>query len=359
MARAPGELASAAAEARGPACAGLCDWCLGRMFARRLGLASARRLGERLRPGPPARGCRVCGGMMGSLGELARAAASAMSAFQYGTFSVGAVLRPSSAERDDALRARLQARGAEPLKSEATRELGRRIARIAGKRQDRADPDLSVVVDWRSGRCSLRAKEVVVAGRYTKSARGLAQRDAGDGPSVESIVAGHISEVYGCTQVRTGWSGSEDRDSLVGGDGRPFFARALNPRRRRARLPRTSDLGPVRLLCMRRVRAAPSPARIRCSVSVRAHAGAARLGPLRSLAGPVTVDDGRRRAQRAVHSVRFRRGRDGEFVMRVVTDGGIPIKKLVEGGGVEPSASSVLGVSCRCLGFDFEGISEA
>ena len=295
---------------------------------------------------------------MGSLGALALAAASAMSHFQYGTFSVGAVLRPSSAERDDALRARLQARGAEPLKSEATRELGKRIARITGKTPDRSDPDLSVVVDWRSGRCSLRAKEVVVAGRYTKSERGLAQRASGDGPSVESLVAGHLSAVYGCTQVRTGWSGSEDRDSLVGGRGRPFFARALNPARREARLPRTADLGPVRLSGMRRVRAAPAPSRIRCSVSVRARTGASRLGPLRSLAGPVTVEDGRRRARRTVHSVRFRRGRGGAFLMKAVTDGGIPIKRLVEGGGVEPSASSVLGSPCTCIGFDFDEISE-
>lgn len=356
MAR-PGAYASAAAEARGAACAGLCDSCLGRMFARKLGLKSARRLGARLRA-EPASGCRVCGGMMDSLGEPARAAAGAMAGSQYRTFSVGAVLRPSVAERDDALRARLRARGAESIKSEATREISARVARMTGRSHDAADPDVSVVVDFKAGRCSVRAREVVVVGRYTKSARGIPQRAGSGGQSVESLVAGHVSAVYGCTQVRAGWSGSEDRDSLVGGSGRPFFARAVNPLRRCARLPRTADLGGVKLWGMRRAASAPAPARILCHVKVRARTSAQELGPLRSLAGPVSVMDGRRRAERTVHSVRFRRGRGGAFVMKVVADGGIPIKKLVEGGGVEPSASSVLGCACECAGFDFEEIRE-
>lgn len=352
---AEGGYAAALAEARGPECAGLCDSCLGRAFARRLGLRSARRLGARLRSGSPAKGCGVCGGLMDALGEIARSAAEAMAGAQYSTFSVGAVLRPSVAERDDALRARLRARGAESIKSEVTRELGRRIARATGKVQDRADPDLSVVVDF-AGRCSVRAKEVIVSGRYTKSARGLPQRAGAGGPSVESLIAGHLSDIYGCTQVRTGWSGSEDRDSLVGGAGRPFFARAVNPRRRFARLPKTAVLGPVRLECLRRVRAAPPPSRIVCVVRIRARTEAKDLKALRSLVGAVSVSEGRRRAERTVHSVRFRRGKGGAFAMKVTSDGGIPIKKLVEGGGVEPSAASVLGAACECVGFDFEDI---
>lgn len=348
--------AAAAAEALRPECAQLCDSCLGRAFARKLGARSARRLGARLRSGPPAEGCRVCGGTMDSLKELARAAAGAMAHTQYRTFSVGAVLRPSVAERDDALRARLRARGAESIKSEVTRELGRRIARATGKVQDRIDPELCVVVDFGAGRCSVRAKEVVVSGRYTKSARGMPQRAQPDGPSVESLIAGHVSAVYGCAQVRIGWSGSEDRDSLVGGAGRPFFARAVNPRRRRARLPKTAVLGPVKLLGMRRARAAPPPSRIVCTVRVRARTDAESLEGLRSLAGTVAVTDGRRNAERTVHSVRFRRGAGGAVAMRIVSDGGIPIKKLVEGGGVEPSAASVLGAACECVGFDFEDI---
>ena len=293
---------------------------------------------------------------MDSLAELARAAAEAAGGVQHETFLVGAVLPPSVAERDDSVRARLRARGSEPVKSEITRKLGARMARMTGKRQDRSDPDLSVVLELRSGRCAVRAKEVVVSGRYTKSARGVPQKRQEGERSVESLISDHLASVYGCTQVRAGWSGSEDRDSLVGGRGRPFFARAINPSRRRARLPRSSDLGPVRLWGMRRASSAPPPARIRCSVTVRARTAAGDLRGLRALAGTVAVLDGRRRAERAVHSVRFRRGRGGRFTMRLVSDGGIPIKRLVEGGGVEPSASSVLGAACECERFDFDDI---
>ena len=349
--------------ARGPAAAEaerllekarLCDSCLGRMVAR--GPGPARRRGARLRARPHSGACRVCGGLTDSLDELAKAAAAEMGRAQYETFLVGAVLPPSVAERDDSMRARLRARGAEPVKSEITRELAERIARISGKRQDRAEPDLSVVLELRSGRCAVRAKEVVVCGRYAKSERGIPQKRQAGCRSVESVIAAHLASVYGCTQVRAGWSGSEDRDSLVGGRGRPFFARAINPSRMHARLPRSSDLGPVQLSCMRRAGSAPSPARIRCGVTVRASTRAPSLRGLRSLAGAVWVLDGRRRAERAVHSVRFRRGRGGRFTMRIVSDGGIPIKRLVEGGGVEPSASSVLGYACRCEGFDFDDI---
>lgn len=333
--------------------ADLCDSCLGRMLARP---GSARGLGARARPGPHGGACWICAGLMDSLGPLAEAAAAAAGGADHETFLVGAVLRARVSERDDAMRARLQARGAEPVKSELTRELGSRIARITGKRLERADPDLSLVVELRSGRCAVRAKEVVVSGRYTKSARGIAQKRQSGEESVESLIAGHVSSVYGCTQVRCGWSGSEDRDSLVGGRGRPFFARAINPSRRSAPLPRSSDLGPVKISGMRRRASAPPPERIRCSVAVRAQTAAPDLRALRSLAGTVAVLDGRRRAERTVHSVRFRKGGGGKFSMRIVSDGGIPIKRLVEGGGVEPSAASVLGHACECSGFDFEEI---
>jgi hypothetical protein len=82
--------------------------------------------------------------------------------------------------------------------------------------------------------------------------------------------------------------------------------------------------------------------------------GAPDLRRVKDLAGgAVEVAGSGRRSAKGVGSVRYRRISGDSFRMDAEVEGGMPIKRLVSGEGVEPSVSSVLGAECACVRFDF------
>lgn len=332
---------------------GLCRSCLGRVAPR----------GRRGTPGPctdPAE-CFVCRGMMDGLGRLAEVALERISGYDYETFAVGATLKPSVLDRDDYIRSRTGAAGAASIKAALTGEVGRMISRRTKKRVDRADPDLTILLDTRFGSCEVRSRPAVVYMRYTKTRRGVPQKRppcgfSGSGPSIEGMLAGYLMERLGGDDVRFTWVGGEDRDSMVLGRGRPVYARVRNPARSAAALPEHVSLDGVEVSGMRAVAGVPDrlpPFRSMVRVVVR-FVGEPDLRRIRTLAGRVLVGTGPGRpSAKEVGPVHYRRMSADSFRMDAEVEGGTPIKRLVSGEGVEPSASSVLGAECTCARFDF------
>ncbi|CAI9831855.1 putative tRNA pseudouridine synthase Pus10 [Nitrosopumilaceae archaeon] len=348
------------------------------MLSRTARARSHAALGARLgaeRGGP----CQVCGGLFGRLpgyvGGMERAAAG----YEFATFSAGCSVPAGIVERDDQVRSEFGLRGTGGIKSDVARELGRRLARRTGARQERLRPDISLVVDSESGRCQVSSRQVVISGRYVKTARGPSQRSArcaacggagcaacgwhgiADDGGVEWLVSRHLFSEVGGTTASFTWVGGEDGSSLVLGSGRPFFARIRGPRRRSLRRA-SADLGPVRLRGLRVSGGAPAgPLRFESDAVVRVlPGGAADPAGLRALDGAsVTVHEkSGRRATKSVHSLRYRR-RGRHIEVRLRADGGLPIKRFVSGDGVVPGISQALGVPCTCERFDFEDVRMA
>ena len=344
----------------------LCHSCLGRV-------ASRIRRGMPRPPGTgPAAECFVCRGLMDGLEDLAGAALERISGYDYETFAVGATLKPSVLDRDDYIRSRTGAAGAASIKVALTGEVGRMISRRTKKRVDRADPDLTILLDTRFGSCEVRSRPAVVYMRYTKTRRGVPQKRtpcgscagsgcdgcgfSGSGPSVEGMLAGYLLERLGGTDVRFTWVGGEDRDSLVLGRGRPVYARVRNPARSAAALPESASLDGVEASGMRTAAGVPDrlpPFRSLARIVVR-FGGEPDLRRVKTLAGRVMVVTGPGRpSAKVVGPVRYRRVSGDSFRMDAEVEGGTPIKRLVSGEGVEPSVSSVLGAECACARFDF------
>lgn len=347
---------------------GLCYSCLGRVAAR--GRRSARSLGRRLHTGPAAE-CYVCRGLMDGLEGLVDHVTERVSGYEYETFSVGATLKVSVLDRDDYIRSRAGAAGAVSIKAALTGEVGEIISGRTGKRLDRDDPDITILVDTRLGSCEVRSRHMVVGMRYTKTRRGLPQKRtacgacggagcdgcgfSGDGPSVEGVISAYLLGVVGGTDVRFTWVGGEDRDSLVLGSGRPVYARVRNPTRSADALPESVSLDDI---CVYGMSQAAIPERLppfKSEVRVVVRCGdMSNLRRVRGLAGLVRVGtDSGRPSTRTVDMVRYRRVGDDSFRMTAEVEGGVPIKRLVSGEGVEPSVSSLLGTKCECMRFDF------
>jgi tRNA pseudouridine synthase 10 len=61
-------------------------------------------------------------------------------------------------------------------------------------------------------------------------------------------------------------------------------------------------------------------------------------------------------ANKAIYKLSYKKTTSTSFNLGLTTDGGLPIKRFVEGNYVTPSISKVLGIECKCKEFDFHDI---
>lgn len=343
----------------------LCRYCLSRQTGR-AGKKHVQR-------------CHICRGLFDRLDEVAEKALAVMRRYEFGTFLVGATLATQFFEREDALRARLKIRGKESVKSQLTRELGQRLAKMTGKRVDFARPDLAVnvTVDKEGGAEAVaRARPIALQGRYVKKIRGLPQKQErcpmcqgkgcnlcdntgfyGDG-SVEGILAKHLAKATGGQSPRFSWVGSEDQNSLVLGKGRPFYVKVSDPHVRRLKKRRFSEAG---ITCtLARVLDDVPDTQARFTVRTKVACTCERpvtgddIAKLKSLAGAEVQFESRAKVVvKKIHSAQAKKTGENEFTLIVKADGGLPIKQFVGGAEyMEPNVSALLGAKCECVTFD-------
>jgi tRNA pseudouridine synthase 10 len=343
----------------------LCTYCL----SRQAGAARKKRVQK----------CHICRGLFDRLDEIAEKALDAMRQYEFATFLVGATLATQFFEREDALRARLKIRGKESIKSQLTRELGQRLARMTNKRVDFARPDLAVnlVIDKDgSVEARARARPLALQGRYVKKTRGLPQKQErcpmcqgkgcnlcdntgfyGDN-SIEGILAKHIAKATGGQSPRFSWVGSEDQNSLVLGKGRTFYAKVSDPRVRKPKKRWFSEAGVTCTITGVLEDVPDTQARfvVRTRIACTCDRPVTNddIAKLKSLAGAEVKFESRSKvALKKIHSAQAKKTGDGEFALTIKADGGLPIKQFVGGQEyMEPNVSGLLGAKCECATFD-------
>ncbi|HUG95928.1 MAG TPA: hypothetical protein VMJ94_00160, partial [Nitrososphaera sp.] len=216
--------------------------------------------GDRAKPDK----CYICRGLMDSFDSIEDRIMDAVRGYEFKTFLIGATLPTQIYEREDAIRARLKIRGRESVKTQLTRELGMLLARLAGKKVEYMKPDImiSLTIDRENNiNVAVKSRPLALVGRYVKKSRGLPQKQdkcpgcegrgcdscnhsglSGYG-SVEGVIAKGLMEMTGGQAPKFSWIGSEDQSSLVLGDGRPFYARISNPKKRKLKKRRIKDGG--------------------------------------------------------------------------------------------------------------------
>lgn len=361
----------------------LCDHCLGRMFAGRLGVTSHKRLGHKIRSIIKQRHpqtCFICKNLMSTLDLHVKKMIDVSKEYQFSTFLIGAILQPSIHDKDDVIRSKFKLRGITSIKSDLTREMGKLFSRKTRSVVDYQNPDMVFTIDFKRDYCEIKPKSILLQARYTKSVRGLPQKqkscDQCEGKgcfvcdfhgirefdSVEGKIAKFLIEKFGAQQAKMTWIGSEDESSLVVGNGRPFFAKLLNPHKRNISLAKKIDLDGVSILGMRAINKIPSdPVRFRTvtvmEVEAESEIDPSLLEKLQRLEEqPVILYENSHKHKKTIYGVRSRRIDGNSFVITMESDGGIPLKRFVAGHDVDPSVSSILETNCRCLQFDFQKI---
>jgi len=249
------------------------------------------------------------------------------------------------------------------------------------KKIDFLYPDLTFTYNFKNDSCELQTRTLILSGRYVKKNRGLPQKQSscincnGKGclqcnnhgfsnfTSVEGKIAEFLLEKFSGIQTKFTWIGGEDKDSLVLGNGRPFFVKLFNPKKRVARLRKKYSLDEIEIHNLKIISKIPKKvisfrSSIKLSILTEQKLTQKSLEPLKTLkkTSIEIFEKPNKRTQKSIYRIKFKKSSPKAFLIWFTADGGLPIKRFVEGNNVHPNLSELLGNKCRCKEFDFHKV---
>ena len=232
----------------------LCVACTGRLFAKKLDLSSHEQLGEKiyrlLQKNEPNK-CFVCKNFLLKTSNFADKLVEISSEYEFSTFLVGSILKPSIVDNDDEIRSKFHLRGIDSVKTDFTNQIAKIFSSKTKSQIDYLNPEITLTIDLKSDSCQAKSKPLFLFGKYTKTERGIPQKEKpcqnceGKGcrtcnnhgictfDSVEGKIAKIVFDKFGADQIKITWIGGEDKSSLVLNKGRPFFVKVINPKKKK------------------------------------------------------------------------------------------------------------------------------
>ena len=381
----------------------LCKTCLNRVGL--VGTGSRRNISHQLVTRSEPGSCMICEGRTSKLESIVERVVSKLADYDFDSFLVGTTVNQRFLEREDEIRSRLRIRGREGLKTQITRTIGAGIAELTGKKVEYNKPDVTILVsllDGDSESITINPRTIWVYGRYLKNERGIPQKSktcqvcsglvcascgfAGVNiRSIQSIAKEFFRTAFSAEDCNFIWLGGEDSNSLVLGNGRPFFAEILKPKKRAfdepdrptkkimAPRPKRKDkLSPdesfpksldlslsdgIRFRSFRKLASKPSSIpqfKITCEVNLLSSptekVSQIKVAEIETKFTDcdVFVQSSRRfkRTRKHLDWIEVSEAEDHSFArLKICCDGGIPIKKLVGGDGgdsVTPNLSEYI-----------------
>jgi tRNA pseudouridine synthase 10 len=319
---------------------------------------------------------------MDRIDDLLELTLSALEEYRYKTFLIGATLPSYMLEHEDEVRARFKIKGTENVKHYLTKELGKGLTRRTGKRVDYIKPDVTVNVDVIKNNVTVRSRAIFLFGKYVKRVRGLNQKQercnnckgkgcsqcnntglSGFG-SIEGIIVKKLIDAFGCEGAKFAWVGGEDRESLVLNGGRPFFVKVINPKLRFAR-PRIARKDGVEIRFAKRVGRLPDKplrfkVKVRLWVECECKVGKESIEKINALTNTV-VRFGGKRGQEVTRNIYTISAKASENILKILmtADGGLTIKQFINGDGITPNISEIVGCKTTCRSFDILSVKFA
>jgi len=147
------------------------------------------------------------------------------------------------------------------------------------------------------------------------------------------------------------------------GNGRPFFAKLLSPKKRNVRLAKKSNLDEIMIHALRKIDHIPNgsirfKSKIKMLVLAKNGISSNKLKRLKQLVTiPIEItDSNNKQHKRVIHKLKYKKNSSQSFTVEIEADGGIPIKRFVDGFNIIPNISSILGTQCSCEKFDINQI---
>lgn len=359
----------------------ICEYCIGRLFSKKLGLTSNKLLGKKIKNQihlNSSKKCFICKGILSNLESIVSRMIQKSADYKFSSFVIGAVLKPSVTDRDDLIRSKFKLKGIDSVKTSITKELSKKFAKKTRKKIDYLNPDLTFTFNFKDDSCEIQTKPIILSGRYVKTNRGFPQKQTpcencnGKGcvqcnnygfsqfTSVEGIIAKLLFEKFSGNQIKITWIGGEDKNSLVLGNGRPFFTKLLNPKKRNIRLQKKYKIEGIEIHNLKPISKIPIQkisfrSSIHLSIITEKIISEKSLRNLKLLKNkPVTIfEKPNKKIIKSIYNIKFKKSTSKSFSLWIIVDGGLPIKRFVEGNNVHPNLSEILKNTCKCKEFDF------
>lgn len=391
----------------------VCDSCLGRQFGQllsgytnaergkavRLLIASALDAGEeidiakenvaafsfrhqKIKPAAP-KACWVCGSLFTKLDSLAARATRALAPYGFHTFLVGIKQSKQLAQAEEKLWEAAGIEWVEQVKAELSREIGKRIEVMTGKRAELKNPDIAILFDMVENKILLQVNPLFIYGRYKKfillpQTRWPCRECRGKGcercdftgkmypSSVEERIGKKILQKTGGKSTAFHGAGREDIDVKCL-DWREFVIEIAEPKVRDCDFKKltaainSSNRGKIAVSALRpsskeevrRVKSERRDKTYRVVASFERPLAKKELAKLKRLVGTINQKTPRRVIHRRADIVRKRRVKSlsykllGKKRLRLDIRGeaGLYVKELVTGdeGRTSPAAAEVLG----------------
>ena len=356
----------------------LCDQCLGRLFSKQLHLSSNKRLGRKLKKKYISKSkCYVCKNLFCNLDYFLKSMLDISSNYEFQTYSVGIMIKPSIVDRDDFIRSKYHLRGIDSIKTDVAKELIKLFTKKTQKTLDSFDPEITFTVNLKDESCQLHSKSITLFGKYVKSKRGYAQKQQSCGncsgmgcrvcdfhgisefESIEGVISKLLFKKFGGTTTKFTWIGGEDKSSLVLGSGRPFFVKIKNPSKRKSTLS-DEKFDSVSIFNLKLVDTFPKKplnfySRIKIKISTKSQINSKKLKKLKDLTNcPIVIyEKSGKRYEKKIFDLKYKKNSNNLFTIIMSAEGGFPVKKFVIGDDISPNISSLLDNSCVAQEFDF------
>jgi tRNA pseudouridine synthase 10 len=356
----------------------LCDQCLGRLFSKQLRLSSNKLLGKKLKINYVSKNkCYICKNIFCNLNYFLKLMFDSSSDYDFNTYGVGVIVKPSIVDRDDFIRSKYKLKGIDSIKTDITKELIKLFTKKTKKIIEFLDPDITFTINLKNESCQLRSKSLTFFGRYVKSKRGIPQKQkscnncSGKGcmvcnfhgisefESVEGVISKLFFKKFGGTTAKFTWIGGEDNSSLVLGNGRPFFTKIKNPLKRKIKLS-DEQFDFISLSNLKLVNESPKKSlnfnsRIKIKISTETQINSKNLKKLKDLTNvPIVISENSGKCyEKIIFDLRYKKNSKNVFTMTITAQSGLPIKRFIVGDGVLPNISALFDTRCEILEFDF------
>ena len=362
----------------------LCEYCTGRFVSKLVGKPSSKLLGKKYlkKFGKSSdTKCYVCKNIFENLDSMLSNIFEKSCNLDFKTFNLGLILKNSFLERDDLIKSKFKIKGIENLKFAISTEMSKKISRKTKSKRIMNDPELFIQANFKDESSTIRTKPIFVYGRYNKKIRRLPQKQIsckscnGIGchncnfrgleniESIEGKISNLLIKKFEGNQVKINWIGGEDQSSLVLGNGRPFFAKILNPKKRNRVLRKSSNLEGISLLELKKILVQPKG-----SISFKS-----KVSIIIDTEKPILLNDlkklnilenvkihdlskDKKNLNKQIYQIRYKKIDKTSFRLDLFADGGIPIKFFIQSSDVTPNVSELLQNSCHCRKIDFKNI---
>ena len=357
---------------------------MGRLISKLVGKPSSKSLGKKYLikyKKTSTTKCYICKNLFENLDFMLSNIYEKSDDVDFKTFNLGIILKNSFLERDDLIKSKFKLKGIENIKFGVSAEIIKKISRRTKSKRIVDNPDLFIQANFKDESCTIRTKPLFVYGRYNKKIRKLPQKQVlckscngigchncnFDGletlESVESNISNFLIKKFDGNQVKINWIGGEDQSSLVLGDGRPFFAKILNPKSRNRILRKSLKLEDISLSELKKIPIPPKgsiafKSKVSIIIDTKKPISLTQLKKLDILKNSEIHDTGKNKknTQKRIYKISYKKLGKTSFLLDLLLDGGIPIKSFIQNSEITPNVSELLDNQCRCKSLDFKNI---